>query len=158
MYNIDFQKLQHNTTTNRIAHQHITKRAPSRYIFILSTVLLVTFIVGMVSGLYVNKHSIPQEVTTHNLSPTPIEQASIPQIDTHKETYLIWVKTGKDKKQIYQQGLFLKKQELPVFLSKSGDKFKIYVGPLYGTDEAYSTLAFVKQYPLFRGSILHKRR
>ena len=74
-----------------------------------------------------------------------------------EKTYLVWAKTYANRMIAYRHGHFLKKQDLPVFLAKSGDKMKLYVGPVYGKNQAYQTLAKVKKWAPFKGAILHEK-
>ena len=74
-----------------------------------------------------------------------------------EKTYLVWAKTYANRTTAYRHGHFLKKQDLPVFLAKSGDKMKLYVGPVYGKNQAYQTLAKVKKWAPFKGAILHEK-
>ena len=75
----------------------------------------------------------------------------------NNETYLIWAKTSSDQEKIYREGLFLKEKKLPVFLAVNGSKLKVYVGPIQGRHKAYKILSQIKQYPSFKGAILHKK-
>ena len=80
------------------------------------------------------------------------------KIDEKKDTFLIWVKTYQNRNQAYQHGYFLKKEDLPAFLARSGDKMKLYVGPIKGANEAYRILAQVKRWEPFKGAILHRKK
>ncbi len=100
-----------------------------------------------------HKDSSEKSKTTENISKIRDKFKPINQI----KTYLIWAKTYTDKMMAYRHGHFLKKQKLPVFLAKSNDRMKLYVGPVYGKDQAYETLSKVKKWAPFKTAILHEK-
>ena len=79
------------------------------------------------------------------------------KLSEDNESYLILARMYQSKEEAHQKGLKLKKRELPVFLAKSGDKMKVYVGPVKGKNQAYSMLAKVKKLPEFSGAIMYKK-
>ncbi len=82
-----------------------------------------------------------------------IEQA----IQTTQQAYLILARIYVDEKEAHRQGMVLKKEGLRVFLARSGEKMKVYVGPVEGKDEAYEVLAKVKKHTEFKGAILYEK-
>lgn len=92
-------------------------------------------------------------INKESTSPKKIEQT----IKESKEVYLILARIYEDEKEAYRQGRELKEQGFPVFLAKSGNKTKVYVGPLEGKEQAYGELAKIKAMANFRGAILYKK-
>ncbi len=74
-----------------------------------------------------------------------------------KNSYIILGKIYPDKKKAYKAGLTLMKQGIKVFLAESGNRMKLYVGPVEGKKEAYNMLARIKKHTEFRGAILYKK-
>ena len=74
-----------------------------------------------------------------------------------KKTYLIWAKTYQSNVTAYRHGHFLKKQNLPVFLAKSGTQMKLYIGPIHGKTKAYQVLSKVKKWVPFKAAVLHEK-
>lgn len=72
-------------------------------------------------------------------------------------TYLIYAKSYSDREQAYLHGRNLKKGGFPVFLARSGEKMKVYIGPVTGKKEAYNMLARVTRIPEFKGAILYEK-
>ena len=87
-----------------------------------------------------------------------IESAGQISSEKEKSTFLIWVKTYQDRSKAYQHGYFLKREKLPAFLARSGNKMKLYVGPINGKNEAFKILARVKGWRPFKGAILHRKK
>ncbi|MDW8306835.1 MAG: SPOR domain-containing protein [Leptospiraceae bacterium] len=105
----------------------------------------------------------PQEIPNPTLSedtgsPTKQNAQNIEKaLRESRELYLILARIYSDEKEAYRHGHQLKQMGFPVFLAKSGQKTKIYVGPLEGKKEAYEQLAKIKAMSNFRGAILYKK-
>ncbi len=151
----------------------------SLFIFIF----LLSFALGLLSGVYLNKNKNLLEakniktalkppkdifvVDNINSSEKNVDKFKKDKTDKHpfrialeqqnQDSYLIWAKTYGNKRDAYQYGLLLKEKGFPVFLARSGSNFKIYIGPIKGKKKAYQFLGEVKKITPFRGAILHKK-
>lgn len=130
----------------------------------------------------VEDETVGQEITTANISnksqekiedslkinPTQTEETETTStmdskrkirdaITQEGESYLILAKIYKDSKNAYAAGRALMKNGLPVFLAKNGKKLKVYVGPIKGKNDAYNTLAIVKNMANFKGALMYKK-
>lgn len=78
-------------------------------------------------------------------------------LKSDQSSYLILARMYKEKARAYYNGSVLQKKGLPVFLAESGNKMKVYVGPVQGKNDAYKMLAKVKKVPEFSGAIMYKK-
>lgn len=78
-------------------------------------------------------------------------------LKSDQSSYLILARMYKEKARAYYNGSVLQKKGLPVFLAESGNKMKVYVGPVRGKNDAYKMLAKVKKVPEFSGAIMYKK-
>ncbi|GEM_PF-3473509 len=85
------------------------------------------------------------------------EKAKPSPLLDEKAKYVIFAKKYADKKKAFYDGSQLKKAGYPAFLVKSGDKIKVYVGPLGGKEEAYYYLANLKKIEQYKNAILYKK-
>lgn len=71
--------------------------------------------------------------------------------------FVIHAKTYDSNEDAQWFGNILRRNGLPVYLTQSGTKFKVYVGPIFSKSEAYEKLKQVKSFNEFRGAILYER-
>lgn len=71
--------------------------------------------------------------------------------------YIILAKIYPSYEEAHLNGLKLQKIGLPVFLTESGQKMKVYVGPIGGKTRAYNMLSQIKKIREFNGAILYKK-
>lgn len=176
----------------------------SRRITLLLSGLVVTFTVGLVSGLSLHKleaqdnretefANVPPAALRDNVQinrvqkpeaeisqPKEKNKAQVLEQDkpiTPKETsanivknktkdlkqekdqtsHLILAKVYDDPNEAHRYGLQLQKEGLPVFLAASGNRMKLYVGPIEGEKKARQQLAQIKRLPDFQGAILYRK-
>lgn len=179
----------------------------SRRITLLLSALVVTFTVGLVSGLSLDKFDKAQtnnETQFANVAPPAIkdtvqvnrvqnsevkvsqEQAksleppkakptiekeaspkTLVAANANKEndskktednaSHLILAKVYDDPNEAHRFGLQLQKKGFPVFLAASGNRMKLYVGPIEGEANARKQLAQIKGLPDFQGAILYRK-
>lgn len=100
------------------------------------------------SGSGNDRAEVRENKTSGNFSET---------LQSDKSEYIILAKIYSSYEEAHLNGLKLQKVGLPVFLTESGSKMKVYVGPISGKNQAYNMLGRIKKIREFNGAILYQK-
>lgn len=98
-----------------------------------------------------------QPATQNGVATTHSEENFAENLRQAQDAYIILARIYDDEREAHRQGLVLKKEGLDVFLARSGDRMKVYVGPVEGKQEAYGVLMKVKKHSEFKSAIMYKK-
>ena len=106
----------------------------------------------------ITSNSSTQEQSSSSVQEKTAQNRGLPQaLQSDQAEYIILAKIYSSYEEAHLNGLKLQKVGLPVFLTESGQKMKVYVGPITGKNRAYNMLAQIKKLREFNGAILYQK-